>query len=125
MIKCNFDAAIFPQTRQVGYGIILRDDQGKFIAARNGFLNCHQDPLLAESMACKEALSWLINRGDANVVIETDCLVLKNAVDREDHALSYFERACKLLFNFLFNSHFAHVKRSANVIAHALAQAII
>nr|GMC86814.1 uncharacterized protein LOC109147752 [Ipomoea batatas] len=62
-LKCNVDAAIFDDG--VGYGAVLRDHHGLFVAAKADRLMATCDPLLAEALAVKEALSW---------IIETDCL---------------------------------------------------
>ncbi|XP_031111845.1 uncharacterized protein LOC116015819 [Ipomoea triloba] len=55
-LKCNIDAAIFDDG--AGFGMVMRDLEGKFVAAY-ARIDCGKDPLLAESMAVKEALTWL------------------------------------------------------------------
>ncbi|XP_031120427.1 uncharacterized protein LOC116023565 [Ipomoea triloba] len=54
-LKCNVDAAIFDDG--AGYGAVLRDHQGRFVAARCDRLTSIRDPFLAEALAVKEALS--------------------------------------------------------------------
>ncbi|XVF30864.1 hypothetical protein REPUB_Repub16aG0094500 [Reevesia pubescens] len=57
--KSHFIIVAASKQRSLGYGCIIRDDQGGMIAAKNGLSTGIMDPLLAEAMSCREALSWL------------------------------------------------------------------
>nr|GLL49714.1 uncharacterized protein LOC109185201 [Ipomoea trifida] len=70
--KCNVDAALHNDV--VHYGAIIRDSEGRFVAARSGHLLCDKDPYLAEALAVKEALTWLKERELSHVILESDCL---------------------------------------------------
>ncbi|XP_019179933.1 PREDICTED: uncharacterized protein LOC109175136 [Ipomoea nil] len=93
-LKCNVDAAIF--SGGAGYGAVIRDHNGRFIAAKGGHIEGTHDPFTAEAIAVKEALSWL--KG----LIEKQCLSIAN--DIGDVCVR-------------------HVRRSANRVAHELARA--
>ncbi|XP_019190727.1 PREDICTED: uncharacterized protein LOC109185201 [Ipomoea nil] len=70
--KCNVDASLLGD--RLGFGAIIRDHSGDFIAAYGGLLHCARDPYVAESMAVKEALAWLKERNVSHITIESDCL---------------------------------------------------
>lgn len=48
-LKCNFDAALLREDNKVGYGLVLRDDQARFVAAKSGHLPCTWEPKAAEA----------------------------------------------------------------------------
>ncbi|KAM7490659.1 hypothetical protein LguiA_033580 [Lonicera macranthoides] len=50
---------VFSASNQIGYGFVIHDSDGTFVCARNGVLASAPDPLLAEVLSCKEALSWI------------------------------------------------------------------
>lgn len=49
----------FFNQNKVGFGAVIINDCGKFLAARNGLLSCLMDPTLADMDDGKYALSWL------------------------------------------------------------------
>ena len=124
--KCNVDAALLNQYNQIGYGCVIRDDQGEFIAARNGVLNGPMNPALAKALSCKEALSWLKNLSYNKVIVELDAQQLVHALQGFQEDLSYFGSIvedCKILSKDLGDCTFVFVKQSANQMAHSLAKA--
>ncbi|XP_031125218.1 uncharacterized protein LOC116027653 [Ipomoea triloba] len=61
-LLCYVDAGFHQQTKEATVGAVLMP-HGSFVAAFNSRLpNCYS-PLMAESLACKKALSWLKGRG--------------------------------------------------------------
>lgn len=88
------------------------------------------DPHLAEAMAIKEALSWVVEKGWRKAVILLDCqLVCKLMIDNSSLDFSYagcIIRDCQSL-KIHFDLVFIHyVSRSANkLLAHALAREAI
>ncbi|XP_019186548.1 PREDICTED: uncharacterized protein LOC109181252 [Ipomoea nil] len=103
-LKCNVDATIFADG--AGFGAVVRDEEGRFVAACSARLNCQDDPFMAETMAVKEALKWLKTNRFNNVILETDCL-----------------NFCSAFNSYIGNLRVRHVNRSANHIAHVLARA--
>lgn len=69
-IKCNIDVCVF--SSHLGHGCVIRDIQGEVIAARSTILPGGGDVFMAETMSCKEALSWLKELNFDRVVLEMD-----------------------------------------------------
>ncbi|XP_019178278.1 PREDICTED: uncharacterized protein LOC109173495 [Ipomoea nil] len=122
---CHVDAGYDPRTGKATYGAVLLDPNGLFKAAANGKLPGCLTPLMAEALACKEALSWLKDRNENEVDILTDCLVLRNAV----HAvttlnLSYVGiviEQCRIAISSFVHCSLSFVPRTLNLHAHTLA----
>ncbi|XP_031127667.1 uncharacterized protein LOC116029767 [Ipomoea triloba] len=122
--KCNVDAALF--ATGVAFGAVVRDSNGKFVAACGGSLLCVSDPFVAEAMAIKEALTWIKDRGMTHVILETDCLNFCNSFNSILLDLSYVGliiKQCKLIARDIGDIVVHHVRRSANQVAHVLARA--
>lgn len=123
-LKCNVDVAI--RAEGVTFGAVLWDSDGGFIAACGGSLLCDRDPYVAEAMAMKKALTWLKDRGVVHVILETDYLNLCNAFNFLSVDFSYVGlvlKRCKLIASGIGDIIVRHVRRSANRVAHVLAQA--
>ncbi|XP_019165689.1 PREDICTED: uncharacterized protein LOC109161653 [Ipomoea nil] len=123
---CHVDAGYDPGTGNATYGAVLLGPNGLFKAAANGKLPGCLTPIMAEALACKEALSWLKDRDENEVDILTDCLVLRNAV----HAvttpnLSYvgivIEQCRTAISSFVYCS-ISFISRTLNLHAHTLAR---
>ena len=56
VVKVNTDAAIFAVGRAFGVGIVIRDSQGRFVAAKSQKLNGDADAYRAKIIAVKEGL---------------------------------------------------------------------
>ncbi|XP_031106241.1 uncharacterized protein LOC116010886 [Ipomoea triloba] len=123
-LKCNIDAVVFGN--RAGFGAVVRDHDGAFVAAVGGQLECGPDPYLAEAMAVREALSWLKGLGLPNVDLEFDCLNLCNAYNSLALDLSYVGfviKQCHLIANDMGIVIVQHIGRSANQMTHALVRA--
>lgn len=124
-VKCNVDAAVFQVSSRVGFGLVLRNEAGGFIAAKAGSFPGLVDPFIAEALSCREALSWIKERDMQNVIIETDCLLVFLALSREVSDCSYgglIIKECKILAMDLVNCKFSFARHSANRVAHCLAR---
>ncbi|XP_019178711.1 PREDICTED: uncharacterized protein LOC109173837 isoform X1 [Ipomoea nil] len=75
---CYVDAGYHHTTNRASVGAFLLDENGGFLAAFNAKLPDCLSPLMAEAFACKEALSWLRNRGEQTIKLFTDCLPLQH-----------------------------------------------
>ncbi|XP_031108426.1 uncharacterized protein LOC116012895 [Ipomoea triloba] len=85
--KCYFDASFNSAARKATVGAILVSSDGGFLATFNGHLPACFSPLMTESLACKEVLSWLKDRGLASVDVYTDCYNLKQLLCSNNVAL--------------------------------------
>ena len=124
-IKVSVDAAVFDDRGGVGFGLVARDSDGQLIEAKAIFQPNVFSPLLAETMAFKEALSWMETRGWTEATVESDCLVMVQAVRSTTSFRSYFGlliEDCRNSLLSLNNVKLFYVKRSANMVAHQVAR---
>ncbi|XP_074356469.1 uncharacterized protein LOC141696188 [Apium graveolens] len=83
------------------------------------------DPILAESLSVKEALSWVKEWSRNVVVLESDCLVVLQLIRSATplrSRLGMVVKECRKLVNELNNVRLYFIKRSANIVAHELAR---
>ncbi|XP_019166944.1 PREDICTED: uncharacterized protein LOC109162715 [Ipomoea nil] len=123
-IKLNSDATICQGSNVMGLAWVLRDDEGKFLAAKNTVVPGNYLVKEAEALSIREALSWLISTDMGSVDVEIDSQVVFNAL-----CSSSFSFAFGLLINDVRDLAFAigdvefhFVARSANCVAHAVAR---
>uniref|UniRef100_A0A803P2K0 RNase H type-1 domain-containing protein n=1 Tax=Cannabis sativa TaxID=3483 RepID=A0A803P2K0_CANSA len=125
-VKVNVDAAMFEDTHSFGFSMVARDCCGVLIQGKTVCRQGHVDPSLAEAMEVREALSWIKSYPWQNVTLETDSLVVVQALRRSMDMISLFGLVIKDCKNFLAtmcNVSIFFVKRSANSVAHAFARA--
>ncbi|XVE81425.1 hypothetical protein DITRI_Ditri15bG0062200 [Diplodiscus trichospermus] len=107
-LKCNVDVATFREQREVGYGMILRNDRGEFVIARTsttaGLITVKE----GEPLALLHAIEWVKEKGYHGVMSEVDSKLVADAV--KSVALDFSEfgsiiRICKQILkdeaNFL------------------------
>ncbi|XP_019197070.1 PREDICTED: uncharacterized protein LOC109190922 [Ipomoea nil] len=107
------------------YGFFACNAHGGLEAAANEPLICPNDPLLAEAMAVREALSWLRDHGFQNVAVYSDCAVLVSSFRDVTTYRSYLGiilDSCLQLFRSFHSCSIKFVRRDANTVAHALAK---
>ncbi|XP_019175849.1 PREDICTED: uncharacterized protein LOC109171175 [Ipomoea nil] len=73
---CFIDAGFHGPQRAPAFGFVVFGNDLSFVAAANGPMECPYDPLLAETMAMCEALSWLKDHGYSGTVV---CYVNREA----------------------------------------------
>ncbi|XP_031101936.1 uncharacterized protein LOC116005838 [Ipomoea triloba] len=126
-LTCFFDASYDPVTLRAAFGAVLLESDGGYVAACAGPLIDCFSPLMTETVACKEVLSWLEGRGVVSVQLKTDCSQLCSGLGRMHSSFySYvglFIDACRRAIATFLYCHISLVPRSANVIAHTLATA--
>ncbi|XP_031111847.1 uncharacterized protein LOC116015822 [Ipomoea triloba] len=127
MPRCFFDADFRSQSRTATVGAVLLAPTGEFVASFNAQLPSCFSPLMAESLACKEVLSWLKDRGLPAVCILTDCSTLRDLlVSNTTGLFSYVDfsvEASKALMLSFESCSVSLIPRSHNRGAHALAAA--
>ncbi|XP_019177676.1 PREDICTED: uncharacterized protein LOC109172888 [Ipomoea nil] len=87
-VLCSTDAGFYGSQHAPTFGFYVRNPGGAFVAAVNGPLSYPYDPLLAEAMAIREALSWLQDHNFQNIVILTDCAFVRRGTNLVAHALA-------------------------------------
>ncbi|XP_019178767.1 PREDICTED: uncharacterized protein LOC109173878 [Ipomoea nil] len=126
-LKLNTDASVDKQHGRVGFGWVLRDDDGRFRAAKNGRMMGLFRAREAEAMCMREALSWLKDTGMGNVEAETYSQLLCNAIHSESFfsSFGFLVGDIKELASSINDVEFRFIKRSANQVAHTLARAAV
>ncbi|XP_062087000.1 uncharacterized protein LOC133793720 [Humulus lupulus] len=125
-VKVNMDAALFPDLGTYSFACLARDELGHPIEALSRCFNGHVAPELAEALGFREALSWIKKHNWPRVILESDCLLVIQALRSNVSMLSYFGDViseCKSIWNTFNNVSCMFVKRSANKAAHAIAKA--
>ncbi|KAJ8753622.1 hypothetical protein K2173_022863 [Erythroxylum novogranatense] len=79
-VKINVDAVTVVDGSSTGYGCIARDSSGLVLRVRIGRLEGAFRPKIAEALAIKEALSWIECTGWSRVIVESDCLLVIQAL---------------------------------------------
>ncbi|XP_074355842.1 uncharacterized protein LOC141695501 [Apium graveolens] len=79
-VKVSVDAVLFTELSKYGIGLLARDDSGQVIQGRSEVYDGSVRPEIAEAIAVKEALSWIQVRGWKEVVVETDYLMVVQAI---------------------------------------------
>ncbi|XP_060972588.1 uncharacterized protein LOC133038444 [Cannabis sativa] len=81
--KINVDGAIFEAENCFGVGIVIRDQAGHLVEAVSTSKVGVVTPKIDEVIGVKEALSWIKNHNLSDVEIETDSLVVVQAINGE------------------------------------------
>ena len=92
IFKINTDAAIFEETNSYSFTWIARYHEGSLVEACSKCLRGTPSPELAEVMGIREALSWVMSKDQKNVIIESDCLQIVQAIRSSFSCLSYLGR---------------------------------
>ena len=83
---------------------------------------------VVEALGVREALSWIKDRGQMKVIIETDCLRVVQAMRSRDVDFSPFGliiQDCTFILVTLRDVKVVFVKRSANSVDHTLVRAAV
>ncbi|KAM6557117.1 hypothetical protein CsatB_004136 [Cannabis sativa] len=124
-LKVNTDGALFSASNSFGLGGLARDANGQFIEAFCLHKPGCVQPSLVEAFGVKEALSWIKTKGWEHVILETDSLVVVQALQSNVAMQSLFGSTITYCRNLLKSLPFVNVcfvKRSANNAAHCLAR---
>lgn len=125
IVKVSVDAAVFEDRGEVGFVMITMDSDGILIEATRKFQTQVVAPVLDEAMAIKEALSWIDRAYWTHMILETDFLVVVQAIRIKTPMRSNFGlviKDCRSLMQRLHTVSLFFVKQSANMVAHALAR---
>uniref|UniRef100_A0A803QF42 RNase H type-1 domain-containing protein n=1 Tax=Cannabis sativa TaxID=3483 RepID=A0A803QF42_CANSA len=120
-IKVNVDGAIFEAQQRFGFGCVARDHFGHLTEAISDSRVGVVLPEIAEVIGMKEALSWIKKKGWEDMIIETDSLIVVQALNSSVHMTSHFGllvEDCRLILSTLKNILISFVYRYANRAAH-------
>ncbi|KAF8769763.1 hypothetical protein HU200_006373 [Digitaria exilis] len=85
VLKVNCDGAHEPEEKRGGWGFVIRDEEGDVIKACWGRIGRSFDALQAEAIACWHGVSMAMELGIGNIELETDSLLLKQALSTNDY----------------------------------------
>jgi ribonuclease HI len=109
-------------------GAVLRDSDGSFMAAAARWLPSASSALVTEAEACRNGLRMTLNMGEfRNVIMETDSVQLVSLWNSRQQQLSKIDvilQDIEDMVQAFYSFHFAHVKRSANSVAHLCAKQV-
>jgi hypothetical protein len=121
----NADGAFSAGTGDGGWGYVIRDEAGVLISAGAGRIRYIQDALHAEVVACTQGVKAAAEKGISKLILETDSLILKQALENDSYRLAEVGGLIFELKNMIvggFSSFVCeHVPRNCNKEAHALA----
>lgn len=106
-------------------GWVARNSDGRIVEARTYCKPERVDSGLDEALGVKEVLSWIKCSGGMNMEVETDNLVVVQAIRSSvqmPSGFGYCIDECRQLLSSLNNVRLCFVKRSANRAAHCLAR---
>lgn len=108
-----------------GFGAVLRDHAGLFIAAYGGHLFRDKDPYLTEAMTTlKEALSWIKSHNINNIIVESDCFNLCNnfySACRDSSYVGLIIKHCGVIAREIGNIFVRHVRSLAKHVCNSRA----
>ena len=123
--KVNIDDAVFSNRKQVGAGVIIKDDAGDVVAALSKKWNYPLGAVEAEAKALEADVIFAKEVGIRDVEFETNSLEIYNAV----HGLASSPSSVANVLAGLIKQassfrqwKFSHTKQQGNVPAHILAQ---
>lgn len=120
------DASIFDEHEAFGIGPIAKDYAGELIQAKSKVFQGKVSPELAEAIAIKEVLSWMILFEGARVIIESNCLVDVQPIRSNTPMPSRFGEVImeyRKHYQKYNNLKLYFIKRYANMTAHTLSRA--
>jgi ribonuclease HI len=124
-IKVNVDASFYRDDLAGAVSAVIRDVQGKFLAASSIYVPNISSAATAEALAMREGLALVNHYGGTHVIMESDLETI-NACNG-DEAWWGEESAifadCVDLASHIERVEYGHCHREANEVAHELARA--
>jgi ribonuclease HI len=122
--KANVDGAFVSSQGVGGCGMVIRDDNGEFVAGECHYMPSVSDPERAELLACKRALILAKKKDVRRVYLDPDCLSVVAKIKGSDLDRSsqdpLVEEIKELLKTFAEHK-VRHARCDVNGVAHRLA----
>ncbi|XP_024195872.1 uncharacterized protein LOC112199038 [Rosa chinensis] len=125
VLKCNADGAFVAHSRRAAYGLVFRNETGNFLAAAAAPLRQMSSPFHTEVMAMLESMRLAETLHYKNVIFESDCLLLIQALANDEPDISTLGLLLGEVRDLLRNNlefKVCYTPREANVVAHKLAK---
>lgn len=104
VVKINVDASVYLDTNVFSVGMVMRNDEGNFMAAKTYKFCGDVSVVKAECIGVREALSWIkdLQMQDDEIVVESDSQLTVNAIQKR--SINYLEvgeivQSCKHILN--------------------------
>ena len=127
VVKLNCDSGFLAAEMKGSTGAVLRTSDGSFLAASARWLYSTSSALVIEAEACCDGLCLALNMGEIrDMIMETDSLQLVslwNSRRQQLLEIAVILQDREEMVQSLTSFCFAHVKRSANNVAHLCKQA--
>ncbi|XP_073271465.1 uncharacterized protein [Primulina huaijiensis] len=127
-VKCNVDATLFNEHQAVGFGFVVRDSAGEFMVSKTSVNYGLFEVKEAEALALLDAIAWTTSLELHDIIFETDSKTVVNAISSKnvDHTeFGSIISSCRKFLDAHPSFKIQHVRRQANMVAHALARAAI
>jgi ribonuclease HI len=125
VLKLNCDGSFIPGEKCGGWGFLIRDSDGDVVITGRGRVNHLLNAFQAEIIACIHGVQTTINLGMGHLILETDAMMVKQAMLSEKYSLAMVRGLVEEL-KWLTATNFisfdcVHVSRTCNKAAHMLA----
>lgn len=108
---------MFTNLGKAGYGCVIKNAQGAIVAAIHGSFPGISNPSIAEALGMREALNWIKELQVTNIILESDALLIIEALNSSTSYSSFVGliiEDCRLFALQIQSLSFVCVKRSAN-----------
>ncbi|KAL8133792.1 hypothetical protein AgCh_009018 [Apium graveolens] len=122
--KLNVDATFRVGVSSFSVGLVIRDHDGAFVAAKSLSYPMVSTVLEAEAVAIHAGLSWLSSLHYTSIFIESDSLVNVRALQCSHENLlevGHVLEACRSILDSFPGFSISFVKRQANKVVHLVA----
>ena len=123
--KINYDGVTFQDSALAGLGVVVRYSNGWVIAAPSKRITLPPTVEVLEALACRKAVSFVIDLDIQDVVFEGDSEVIFKHLSSDQPSMAAFGHIvddARSLAARLRSFHFSHTKRKGNMVADKLAQ---
>ena len=125
VFKINVDGVVFVDQKEVGVGVIIRDEKGRLEAALSKKLPVPLGAMEAEAVAYEQGLLFARDIGIHNFIIEGDSLIIHLAlceVSNPPSSVAAVVQGMQEMCREFLGVMFSHVRRQGNKPAHLLAK---
>ncbi|XP_075669770.1 uncharacterized protein LOC142639490 [Castanea sativa] len=123
--KTNFDGAVFAETREVGIGVVIKNDMGQVKVALSEKIHALASIIVLEMLVARRATAFTREMGIGNCILEGDSqIVIKALQDGDKTFLEFGHQLQDTLshLNSIKNWSLSHSLRQDNAVADALAR---
>ena len=127
LYKINVDDAIFPTKKLAGIGVVIRDQQGKLLAALCRKIRAQMGVLEVQAKAYEAGVLLARHLGLKNGVLVGDFVIVSNAlkqVSQPPTLVAAIVEGIHVLISDVGVVGYSHVRSTGNKLAHILAQQV-